>query len=299
MILTRGVWVRLLGLEAEFAKRGEQLTRSKIKEAFCISEHDARFLQDALRFRHIISMSPDSVTVEVGARELILSDIHIPYQDKAALEAALSFGDEFRPTIITLLGDVIDFYQISRFIKSPAKRGVSYEIRLVREFLADLRKRFPNAEIRYLAGNHEARWETYVMSQAKEIYDLVNDLLAIKLGFSEYGIDYSTEFFRIGKLWHLHGHEKGMGQYNPENICNVMFNFVLDSFVCGHYHRGQDKIYKRIDQTIFSGTALGYLAGEMDYAILNKWTQGFATVEYGVDGKFRLRRHSIYNGEIF
>ena len=37
-----------------------------------------------------------------------MADLHIPYQDEAAVEAALAWGEKYRPSIITILGDLID-----------------------------------------------------------------------------------------------------------------------------------------------------------------------------------------------
>lgn len=299
MMLTRSLWTRVLEIQAECRRRDIALTRNLLKDSLQLCEHDARFIRDALRFQDIIALRHNTFHIEKETRELILSDIHIPYEDKAALEAALSFGDAFQPDIITLLGDTVDFYQVSTFAKSPLKKSVSTELKLTREFLSGLRYRYPDAKLLFLQGNHEQRADRYLMSQASEIYDLVNDLLEIKLGFKDLGIEYITEPFKIGKLNHLHGHEKGKGLNNPEYITNVVFNFVLDHFVCGHFHRSQDKIFKRIDKSIFLGTSIGYLAGDMEYAQLNKWNQGFATVVYGDSGRFKVQNHKIFNGEVY
>lgn len=299
MNLTRSTWARLLTLSQEVSRRGEQISRRKIIDALSVCEHDARFLIDALKYKDIISVNPESINVDSGTKEIFLCDIHFPFQDDAALGAALEYADRFQPDIITLGGDTIDFYKISRYVTNPVKRNVIYEIKVVREFLAMLRKRFPKARIIFLNGNHSLRLDNYLMSQAKEIYSLISDLLEVKLDFAGQNIEYKAEPFSIGKLWHLHGHEKGGGMYNPEHVCNVMFGYVLDHFICGHYHRTQDKIFKRIDKSIFLGSSVGYLAGEMDYARLNKWNQGFASIIYGENGRFRVRNHKIFNGEIF
>jgi len=297
--LTRSLWSRVLELQAECRRRDVDISRNIIKDALQLCEHDARFIRDALKYQSIISLQHDTFNVESQTKELVLSDIHIPYEDKAALEAALAFGDSFQPDVITLLGDTVDFYQISSFARSPMKKSVSAELKLTRQFLQDLKYRFTKAKIIFYAGNHCSRLDRYLISQASEIYDLVNDLIETKLGFKELDIEYITEPFKIGKLNHLHGHEKGKGMNNPEYITNVVFNFVLDHFICGHFHRSQEKIFKRIDKSIFLGTSVGYLAGDMEYAQLNKWNQGFATVIYGDRGRFKAQNHKIFNGEVY
>lgn len=298
MKLTTTEWGNLLLLEKEFKRRGENLSRENLMKLLHVPLNRARTYQFALENRDVIAFNPMNVEVYEDRTELILSDLHIPFHDEIAIEAALNYADGFRITDITLLGDFIDFYKISRFTKDPTERSVSEELAIGKAFLTMLTKRFPNAKIRYKMGNHEARLAVYIMSQAKEIYDLVDNLLETRLGLKELGIELITEPFRVGKLWHLHGHEKTGGSYNPEYATNVIWNYVFDHFIAGHFHRGQEKIYKRIDDHIFYGGIVGYLAKELDYAMLNKWTKGFAIVNYASDGMFRVRLHNIFNGQV-
>ncbi len=298
MQLTKAVWTRMLDLNREVSRRGEVLSRAKISDALHISEYDARFLKDAFKYRHIISFKPDQLNTTSGQKVLVLSDLHMPFHDKAALETALAYGDTYQPDTIVLLGDTIDFYKISRWVKNPVKKTVVNEMKEVRSFLTDLRLRFPEAHIIYYKGNHEDRLDTYLMSQAGELYELLEDLLENKLTLHELKIEYKTEPFRIGKLWYMHGHEKPGGSYNPEYVTNVMFRYVLDNFIVGHFHRNQTKFYKRIDHTSYKGMAVGYLAGEMDYALINAWNHGFATIDYASDGNFKGNVYAIMDGEI-
>jgi hypothetical protein len=137
------------------------------------------------------------------------------------------------------------------------------------------------------------------MSQAREIYDLVSDLYQSKLELKELNIKYIVEPFKVGNLWHLHGHEKPGGAYNPEYITNVLWQYINNHFVCGHYHRNQFKIFKQaLDKKTFWAGAVGYLAGEMDYAVLNKWSQGFAYIEHNNNKEFRANIFEIENGRI-
>ncbi len=76
---------------------------------------------------------------------LLLSDIHVPYHNIPALTLALKYGLENNVNTILLNGDVIDFYAISRFEKDPRKRNFGHEVLMTRQFLATLRKLFPNA----------------------------------------------------------------------------------------------------------------------------------------------------------
>lgn len=298
MKLSREIWNRAIMLEREFIRRGEEISRLKIQDSFQISQAEAQHIIFALDNKDIIKSNPDVFQAD-GQRLLIISDLHFPFQDDLAVNAMLDYADEYRPDIIVLLGDVIDFYQISTFVKNPAKKSVKAEIEETKKFLTELRHRFPDARIIYKTGNHEDRLEKYIFQKAREIHDLISDLLPNELGLKDLKIEYMTEPFAIGKLWFLHGHEKPGGAYNPEYICNVIWQYVHDHFIVGHFHRKQQKTFKNISGDTFWTGALGYLAGEMDYAILNKWTQGFCTVDYSSNGHFRATNREILNGEIF
>ena len=172
------------------------------------------------------------------------------------------------------------------------------ELRMGKVFLEDLRKRFPDAEMIYLEGNHESHLERYILEHAVEIADLVDDLLVNKLGLRESGVEYRKSYFKIGRLYYLHGHEKPGGGA-AEYITNVMFRYVIDHCLFGHFHRSQEKVFKRLDgSTIWVG-ANGCLAGPMDYAPINNWNHGFCTVTYGNNGVFRAHLWKIQDGEVF
>lgn len=296
--LTPSTWNKLQLLESEFERRGEQLTRTLIAEAFNISDPMSRCWRWALTNKEVIRAKPLQLLIAEAERVLVLNDIHIPYHDPIAVEAALAYGERLNPTIVLLNGDVIDFYQISRYIKRPTHHNVETEIQQTRTFLEDLRLRFPDARILYKQGNHEQRLEHYIITSAREIYTLIGDLLANKLDFARLGIEYHEDIFQLGKLWILHGHEKPNGG-DPEYVTNVIFKYVLDHFIVGHFHRTQEKIFRRINGDTFWGGALGYLAGPMDYAPLNKWNQGVGALVFKTDGSFKATLKTIQDGEIY
>jgi len=54
-------------------------------------------------------------------RVLILSDIHVPFHDVQAIEAAVEWGRrEKGVTDVLINGDLCDFYQLSNFTRSSA-----------------------------------------------------------------------------------------------------------------------------------------------------------------------------------
>jgi len=85
---------------------------------------------------------------------LILSDIHLPYQDNKALELAINYGIEHKVNAVYLNGDTLDFYMASRFLKNPKLRDLAGELEMGREFLKLLQDTF-KCPIYFKIGNHE------------------------------------------------------------------------------------------------------------------------------------------------
>lgn len=85
---------------------------------------------------------------------VIASDIHIPFQDKAAVKAFLGYVKEKQPEVIVLNGDVLDMFMLSRFTKGEGRNPLE-EIKMCQALLGTLRSTCPNSEIFYVIGNHE------------------------------------------------------------------------------------------------------------------------------------------------
>lgn len=300
MQIDKRLWERAVHFAEECKRRGVPITRTIIQQQFGVKQFVSRFLVAALENLDIIQFQPSQFSTVEGETELILTDLHCPYHDRLALTAALDFAEKEQPSVISLLGDVIDFYQISTFVRNPIKARVGQELVETKAVLTEIRERFPNARIIYKEGNHEDRWWRYIYSQAKEIHELVDDLFTTRLGLHDLQIEYQKQPYRIGKLWHMHGHEHMSKTYSPEHITNIIWKYVHDHFIAGHYHRSQEKTYKRgLSGETFWGGALGYMAGHMDYATINQWNQGFAIARYNREGNFRVEMRQVHSGEVF
>ena len=216
VVVTREMYLTAKMLDDESKKRKSgPVSKEKIQEALKIPIETASDICALLAYGKFVGGSKDDLNT--ASTMLVLSDIHIPHHDPESLEVALKHGEKIKADTIVLLGDVIDFYKISRFTKDPRQKGVSTEIDETVAFLQDLRKRFPKAKIIYYRGNHEMRLEHYICNGSPEIWDLVDNLLQSKLMFSGLDIEYRTEPFKIGKLLLMHGHEKP-GGFAPMNI---------------------------------------------------------------------------------
>lgn len=231
---------------------------------------------------------------------LVLADLHFPYQDNEALEAALVTGEQAKADTIFLNGDVFDFYSISRFDTDPKDRNLRKELESGAQFFAHLRARFPKAAIWFKQGNHDERWDAFIWRKAPELWDLPQLTLEAITGMEEHGITMLPRRCRVTahKLDILHGHELDKGFIAPVNPARGAFLRTTECVMVGHYHRTSEHIERSSRGRLVSCFSTGCLAGLWpDYSVANKWNHGFAIVEHATDG-FTVHNKRILNGKV-
>ena len=128
---------------------------------------------------------------------IVIGDLHIPYHEKDIIKSVIKFIRDFKPNRVIVNGDLIDFYDASRFAKVPTRflsdieiqelkieaeaenRGYGYVVRSAfqREIneayacLKQIREAVPRAEIIYIYGNHEYRLSSFVVNNSSLFYD--------------------------------------------------------------------------------------------------------------------------------
>lgn len=231
---------------------------------------------------------------------LILSDIHFPYQDNKALELALNYGLENKVNAIYLNGDIADFYQCSRFTKDRRLRDMAGELEIVRGFLKQLKEMF-NCPIYYKLGNHEKRYEDYLMIKAPELLGIDDFKLEQLLRFREFGVTLvkDKQMALAGKLPILHGHEWFGGFAPPVNPARGLFMKAKESCIVGHHHRTSEHTEKSLSGGVVTTWSTGCLCGlEPEYAPYNNYNHGFAHVKVGKDGNYELKNIRIIDYKI-
>lgn len=165
------------------------------------------------------------------------SDIHEPHSDQKALAAAENVCRHIKPEIIVNLGDLLDFYTISRYDKDPArKETLQDELDLGTAFFRRIRKDHPDAEIFWKEGNHEERLRKYLWSKARELSCLRALDLTELMGLKDLGIRFvrAGERLKIGPLVVSHGHVvRGNSGYSA----NGEMTKRGVSGISGHTHR--------------------------------------------------------------
>ena len=232
---------------------------------------------------------------------LVLSDIHVPYHDKGALTTALEYGDKFQPDCILLLGDIIDFYSISRFDTNPEERDLAREICALRELLAHLGARFPKARLVYKLGNHDERWWTYLWRKAPELVGLNFTRFSDVVEAEKHRVELVDDqrLIRIGRLWALHGHEWRMGANSPVNPARTAFLKGLECSISGHLHKTSEHSETSLNDSLITTWSLGCLCElHPAYARLNKWNHGFCVVEQDDANGFSVSNLRIRHGRV-
>ena len=191
-----------------------------------------------------------------------------------------------------------DFYAISRHDKDPFANDFGIEIKACEQAIAYLRDSFKRIPILFKIGNHEERWEKYLLSKAPELTRLDNMALSALLKLKNYGvkvIEKPNDIIANG-LVIVHGHEKiRSGGKNP---AQKLFNQVKHSAVCGHLHRSSTYRWKGQ-----GGWDRCYTVGALcnltpQYAPSNQWNHGFAVVHLDGDS-FNLENLEIIDHKVF
>jgi predicted phosphodiesterase len=237
----------------------------------------------------------------IKAKKLaVLSDIHIPYHSVTALSAALDFIQAEKPDAILLNGDTIDFYGLSRFMKDPRKRSVAHELQATRDFL-DVLSQF-GAKIYFKIGNHEERYEHYLMRVAPELLGVREFELKHLLELDARGIDLigDKRIMKANDLNIVHGHEFGQSIFSPVNIARGLFLRGKVTAMQGHNHAVSEHTESNMNGEITTTWSLGCLC-ELNpaYLPINKWAHGMAIVDLSENGKdFHVRNYRIHKGKI-
>jgi len=118
------------------------------------------------------------------------TDMHVPFQDDAAVDLAMRIVSDFNPDLLVCGSDGVDFYAISKFDKNPDRKcGVQEEIDKWKELQKAWRDAAPNARRRFLVGNHEDRLRKYLWNH-QELADLEALKLPNILGLESLGIEW-------------------------------------------------------------------------------------------------------------
>ncbi len=241
--------------------------------------------------------------IKDSERLLILGDIHCPFQDNDALRQAVLFGLEKDVDAVLLNGDVVDFFNISSFVKDEDIVSIEEELTSVKKFFKYLRTVFGSeVKIYYKIGNHEDRFQKYLATHAPELLGADFISLPKLLDLEKYHIEFvdSKQIIQYGKSLHIiHGHEFRTGFGHPVNPARTLFTKMKVCTIGGHFHQISKHSETRGDGSQIACWSHGCLCSlNPKYAILNNWSHGFAYAELYHDGTFHVENREIINNRV-
>ena len=231
----------------------------------------------------------------------VISDVHLPYHHVPALDECFNYFLQKRIDSILLNGDIMDFYKLSKFQPDPRKRSIKDEIETFKEFIRLIQRTFPGIKIYYKLGNHEERYEKFLITRAPELCDLETTTFRAMFGIDELGIELIEDqrIVYVGKLPVLHGHEVQL-KSAIVNPARSLFLKTFKSAMCGHLHKTSEHNEQSMDGKIISCWSVGHLGDpHPKYMRLNRWNPGCARIEKDADGNFevinvRLLKNKLY-----
>jgi len=231
----------------------------------------------------------------------ILSDIHLPYHNLAALTAAIGFLKQEQVDAVLLNGDTLDFYQLSRYDKNPKNRSFAHELSQFKQLIEVLKKQL-NAKIFFKIGNHEVRYEAFLLQKAKELIGVNEFTFENILKSRAEGIEIieSNRFMKLNSLNGIHGHEYKGGISAPVNVARGLYLRGKTSAFQGHNHSTSEHTETDMNGKIITTWSIACLCElNPEYMPLNKWNHGFGIVDLDSNGEsFEFRNKRIYNGKV-
>ncbi len=229
-------------------------------------------------------------------RVLVISDVHIPQEDKRSLSLFTQYLKDFKPDELIIAGDFLDFDEISSHNKENLRAVESK--RLWYDYdeanaLLDIWQLHAK-KITLLEGNHENRVERYI-----DANPVLEGMIEVPIGLrlKQRGIKWvrswtKGEVYKIGKARFIHGIYTN--QYHAKKTVEAFGENIF----YGHTHDVQSysKEMKGDDKTIV-GQSIGcmikynvaYMKGRP-----NKWQQAFAEFHFTDDGFFQYYIHRIF-----
>jgi len=233
---------------------------------------------------------------------LLISDLHIPYHDIDAVTIALEYGVREEVNTIIINGDMLDFCRISRFETDFSKRSVKQEFDSAKNFLRVLRQVFPTAEIYWIKGNHDQRYEKYLFQKASEIWDDPYFKLEERLRLNEERVHLVDDkiLVKAGKLAITHGHHIFKGIFTPVSPARGAYMKAKQSVIVGHLHRPSHHPESDMEGNINAAWSTGCMCQlKMDYSpLISNSLHGFAHIILEKNGDFTVRNFSIIKGKL-
>lgn len=225
---------------------------------------------------------------------IVISDIHFPNHDNAAIKCVFDFIKKHPVDTVILNGDIVDFFDVSSFDKDPQRMfSLQKELDMAEKFFKKLRKLLPDADIYFVKGNHEDRMERYLQKHS-ELFTLNALKIPTLLQLEKFNIHYKPKGFKFGNLKIIHGDLiRKFSSYTARGELEKHDN----SGISGHSHRGGVYYYKTPERYLAWYESFCLCDIHPFYVDEPNWQQGFL---YGYIDKdsFAVTPIPIVDGKI-
>lgn len=233
-------------------------------------------------------------------KSIVISDLHIPFEDKKVVSLVYDFIKEQEPDNIFINGDLLDCQAISKFpVRSDRYVSLKHEIEQVRGVLGHIRTLSPSANIVWIFGNHEYRFSDYLTKVAREFFGLVT--LASLTECEKYNVKVvdsgqRESYYQYGKL--LIGHFDKIKKLGGQTAISLLGDKGM-SLITGHTHKVGSTIKRTIDGKFLGSWEQGCLCDlNPGYVVSPDWCQGFCVV-YKEGDQFQVVQVPIINNKFY
>lgn len=230
--------------------------------------------------------------------DFIISDLHVPFHDPGALDVVLKMHRHYKPKNVIMNGDMLDCPSVSRFNKSPQEpRALKTQLDAWCEIIPKFQR---YSTVSYIEGNHEARIQKYINSEAPALDGLVSieDLINSRL-------KKKVEYIRTtpGESMRTWGKDDDLliGHFNKaaKNTCytvKLLVEKYMTNVVQAHTHRLGQYALRGYGHTYrgFEGGCLCDLNPE--YVAKPNWQQGFL-VYTAIGDRWNVESVTIHDGQ--
>lgn len=291
------------------ARENKEIGRRYIMKEFGEPEWKARLFLFAIRSGTLIHVEQPKFDVDSGTtiKALLLPDIHWPYHDQRAIDAAINYGLKIGCSVVVIQGDGFDCYQISRFRKDPMRPSFPRERAITKSLFYDFTHQLGDLRKVFLCGNHEERIQHYVWEHAPAFADIGALTVPALYGLDDLGWEFVSNKelkradckpFQLGKCFIFHGHEIGMSG-GAKNFARLHY---LKDPVCqinAHHHQEDSAKFTKSNGEMDGSWTLGCLCQlSPGYATFNQWGHGFGIIEWDAAGDFKVTQRPIINGVV-
>jgi hypothetical protein len=207
-------------------------------------------------------------------RVIIFSDAHFTESTTTSFKALIKFIEYFKPKAIICNGDAFDGAVLSRFPKINYDRQPSVldELNYCKTHLEAIEKVRPaGCRLIWPMGNHDLRYESFLVSRASEFSGV--DGFSLKYHFPNWETCWSFWINEDTVIKHRHKGGRYAGYQNVQaSFCNIF---------TGHTHVLTCSPISTFDQKTYWGVQTGTLADPNDESFsytednAKDWRQGF------------------------